>query len=154
MEFGWDLLVWSSYSFCLIWLVFKGRNPLYVIHLCNIQGREVCLFDFHQRNINICFHPDICCLISFKFDTVMETTELDSLMPLWMTFVFIQDHSFMSFFFFFSNVCTHFLVLSQYGWNLVCFDSLLICWISSKSVVQDWNWRERTLLTWFYAMCL
>ena len=41
---------------------------------------------------NIVMYQDSCELICFKLCMILDTTKLHSLIPIWMTLMFIQDH--------------------------------------------------------------
>ena len=58
----------------------------------NIQGRELCSSDFVKYMFNIVMCQDICEPICFKLGMMLNTIELYSLIPHWMTLMFTQGH--------------------------------------------------------------
>ena len=76
----WDMLVsWTSYLFHLVWWAFREKNLLTWFH----QKSWCCLV------LNT-FWP-----IYFKMWQMIGITELCSLTPVWVTVIFINDHSCM-----------------------------------------------------------
>ena len=68
-----------------------------MLNLCcthNIQGRKLyCDFTEYMFNITIC--QDTCELICFKLALMLNTTNLYSLVPVWLTLTFILSHRVM-----------------------------------------------------------
>ena len=82
LVYCWDLLVWwTSYSFYLIHLVFKGENSTPVILL--------------KKNFNIGLYSDIYRPVSCKLCVMIETTKPYTHISVWLTVTFIQGHSCM-----------------------------------------------------------
>ena len=65
---------------------------LNIICTSNIQGRELCWCDLMKCTISIIMCQDTCELICFKLGMILNTTKLNSLIPVWMTLMFTQGH--------------------------------------------------------------
>ena len=54
----------------------------------NIQGRELCWHDFYAIcTFNIIMCQDTCEPVCFKLGVMLDTTQLYSLIPVWVTFM-------------------------------------------------------------------
>ena len=105
---SWDLLIWwTSYSFCLVLLIFKGEDPAYKISL---------------RGFNVGSYFDTYRPISFKVGMTGEITKLYILISVWMALTFIHGHSCMRFFFL--NPRTFHC---RFQWSSVCCLNQLVC---------------------------
>ena len=62
-----------------------------------VQGRELCWHDFVTYTTNIVQCQDTCELICFNVNlsTMLNMTKLYSLIPVWMTLMYTQDHRVM-----------------------------------------------------------
>ena len=108
ITFSWDFLVWwTTYSFSLVHLVFKGENP-------------TCYFLL--ENFNVGLYSDIYRPISFKLGMVIAITS--------STFWYLDDLDLYSR----SQLCQNQKVwcpfsqkfLCWFGWNVVCCRNQLV----------------------------
>ena len=87
----------------LIWMKFsKMLQPVGVLKLMlnlfcrsNIQGRELCWYDFIKHMINIALCQDTCGSICFKLGMMLDMTKLYSLIPVWLTLILVKGHRVM-----------------------------------------------------------
>ena len=85
LDLGWN---WSGVE---VFCSDKAHIHFISCHQhCNL-GRGPCLDDFVKKVIGSCL--DMNKLISFKFGTIIDTSELYSSFPGWMAMIFIQGHS-------------------------------------------------------------
>ena len=77
------LVLWTSYSFYVIYLIFKRKNPTPMISFRNLW----CLLVFRHLHLQTDFF--------FRLGMMIETTKLYILISGSMTLIFIQGHSCM-----------------------------------------------------------
>ena len=56
------------------------------------QGRELCWHDFKKYMFDMVMCQDTCEPISFELGMMLNTTDLYSLIPVWMTLMVTQGH--------------------------------------------------------------
>ena len=64
----------------------------YLFCTSNILERELCRHDFIKYMINIVLCQGPCELIWFKLGVMLDTTNLYSVIPVWMSLMFTQGH--------------------------------------------------------------
>ena len=85
--------LWLQFGI-LLRLVGVLNHILILSHLFNIQGRESCMTDFVDRNMNVGLYSDIYRhIFFFKLCIMIETARFYVLISAWMTLTFIQGHS-------------------------------------------------------------
>ena len=86
--------VLSRFGWLVGWMKFIFTSS----HLINVQEQKLCSGDFIQgkkkmeEEISVGLCSDIYRAISYKLSMMIDTTELYCLIPVWMTWIFIQGH--------------------------------------------------------------
>ena len=85
-----------SQNSLLIWMKFRMLSqPKLVLNLFYsriILRGELCWCDFMKYVFNIVLCQDTCEPIHFKLGMMLKTTKLNSLIPVWMSFMFTEGH--------------------------------------------------------------
>ena len=95
---------------CPVWSIFKGENTAEMIW---------------WKEVNVGLYSDMYRLISFKFGMMIDTTKLYRLIPLWMTSTVTESHIYMRMQKLLHSFSQKFLC--SFGWNLECYNDLLVC---------------------------
>ena len=86
--FGWNSV--CCHTTC--WFVKADAK---FICTSNVQWRELCWQDFMKCMFNNVMNQNTCKAICFKLDVMLKTTNVFSLIPVWMTLIFTQVHRVM-----------------------------------------------------------
>ena len=93
------ILLQFAQHFQSIWMEFGilllTNLIFFYLFSVSIQGRIPFLCDFTRKTINVGLSLDVFLSFSFELCSMIKTTALYILIPVWMTLAFIQGHSCM-----------------------------------------------------------